>query len=136
VVANPLTLSEYLENGEQRRVLVEHARCGNSLGVHITWPDENGIVNLIKSDKDRYRNDLRRVPLQDRGRGYKGRLTAPGISYWKYRKKQGEYFARAWCPCLPDSHIDKRRPDRVGSLPVTFPDWKWGRPIDLPVVVF
>ena len=45
-----------------------------------------------------------------------------------------KHYAYVWCTCIPPDHEDKVSEEKLGELPVTFPDWKWGRPIDLPVV--
>jgi hypothetical protein len=48
----------------------------------------------------------------------------------------GRSYARCYCTCISTEHVEKIAASRLGRLPVTFPGWKWGRPIKLPVVVF
>jgi hypothetical protein len=43
-------------------------------------------------------------------------------------------YARIRCRCIPKDHVEKIGVGKLGSLPVTFSEWKWGRHIDLPVV--
>jgi hypothetical protein len=137
VDVHPTTLSNLFYGGqESRHVLIEHARCENSLGVHVAFVDPEAldndgvtVIQLMKDDKRRW--SARSAP-RPRTRGIGGPLTTPRVDQWAYRR--GEYFARVWCPCLPDGHNEKLRPEKVGLLPVTFPDRKWGRSIDLPVV--
>jgi hypothetical protein len=135
-----MTLSEYLagRRDQEGRVLVEHRRCGVSLGVHhvaltFTGPKDPGIVDISKSWAVRPSNGRAQYP------GERGRLTAPGVTSWDAYYGTGgrnpyTVYAVVRCPCLPDAHLEKRRMDKLGELPVSFPAEKWGRPVDLPVV--
>lgn len=128
------TLAEYIGT-EQRRILVEHGRCGASLGVHVAWYDETLDAVVLTTDR-RVRRDGLVLKFLARGlvtSPTRGLLTTPRIQPTSF--KQGPYV-RCSCICLPAGHTEKRRIDKIGSLPVTFPKWKWGRSIDLPVVVF
>jgi hypothetical protein len=123
VDVKPTTLSKYLD-GKSEWVLVEHARCRRSLGPHLAVAFDRG-VSLERSDK--VRTD-RPWPEE----GLRGPLTNPGI----YPDPRWPGYSRVHCPCLPAHHDEKIRDEKLGTLPVTFPDWKWGRAIDMPVVTF
>lgn len=62
-------------------------------------------------------------------------MTGPGL-LWIGRDVDGvvRTYVDVACACLPDGHDEKIRAEKVGKLSVTFPDWKWNRRIDLPVV--
>jgi hypothetical protein len=132
-----MTLAEYLGEA-QKPVLVEHGLCGRSLGAHTAYRHiDLGEPLLDKTTATPIRASGRRPdPNVRRSNGIRGQQTTPGVSWDAYRDESGheQSFQRVWCVCLPDGHKEKIRVEKIGSLPVTFPEWKWGRAIDLPVV--
>jgi hypothetical protein len=132
VGATPKTLSDYLAEspGREVRVLIEHARCGRPLGEHRAKETELGTA-LSKSLGGRYVLSARRQAFNTSSS--RGPESTPGIRGEPF---DGEPYMRCYCVCLPKEHAEKRRLSKLGALPVTFPTWKWGRPIDLPVVTF
>jgi hypothetical protein len=131
----PTTLSEYLAGrGGRAQVLVEHGRCGRALGEHSVSDHAEGVVEGVvirKALEARYTTGAKALRAQLPGQ--RGPETTPGIRAERFDR---EPYSRAHCACLPADHIDKRRVSKLGELPVTFPEWKWGRPVDLPVVTF
>jgi hypothetical protein len=130
VNAKPTTLSQYLAEspGQQRRVLVEH-RCGRPLGRHVVSETDYGPV-ISKAEGGRLTAAARHLGLQPTS-VERGPETTPGVRGEPFDR---EPYSRVFCECLPAGHTEKWRPSKLGRRPVTFPDWKWGRPIDLPVV--
>jgi hypothetical protein len=131
MVAKTMTLSDYVgdtKSGDQR-VLVEHGRCGGPLGEHIVVVAGTDLT--IRKHGDRRDRD---------GVGWvsatRGPETTPGLRSLEREHPDGKPYVRCYCVCLPDGHADKCRLTKLGQLPVTFPEWKWGRPVDLPVVTF
>jgi hypothetical protein len=125
MAATPMTLSEYLRD-EQVPMLVEH-RCGRSLGVHevcVVRGIGGPAVGTV---------DITKVTRPHRS----GAITTPGVMT-RFRRDPGmaavRWYAQVSCTCLPAGHIEKLGIEKVGSLPVKFPEQKWGRHIDLPVV--
>jgi hypothetical protein len=135
MLASTMTLSDYFAGcRDQTRVLVEHSRCGQSLGTHrIGLMGDRVLLSRSGGVRIAYVGDYghKPIPGQQLPSGMKGPLTAPGVSVDNF---EDHLYARVWCPCLPKGHQEKLRPEKVGSLPVTFPEWKWGRPVELPVV--
>lgn len=125
-----MTLSDYVGKFVEQRVLVEHGRCGRPLGEHLVFGDDYGLIIRKHLGAPRHTDDVR--VLMPHARGPE---TTPGINCAE-RLSGDEPYARAYCVCLPDGHVEKRRLSKLGELPVTFPDWKWGRSVDLPVVTF
>jgi hypothetical protein len=124
MAATPMTLSEYLRD-EQVPMLVEH-RCGRSLGVH-----EVGVVQGTGGPA------VGTVEIMKVTRPHRsGAITTPGVMT-RFRREPGavvRWYAQVSCACLSPGHIEKLGIEKVGLLPVTFPEQKWGRPIALPVV--
>lgn len=128
---NPATLSEYLEGKNEIEVLVEHGRCGERLGVHRVRRD-----HVLSGHPTIYRLPLRpRTQRRDTPGAVRGMPTNPRVEMsWSDFSGIEKWSARVFCACLPKGHIEKVGVAKLESLPVTFPDWKWGRRIDLPVV--
>lgn len=153
VVVQQTTLSDYLQKQEvesyrrqeaevedsHTRVLIEHGRCGALLGVHkiysvrtrfdrsLSRTDENRI--LIDKDLARSRANRRL------GWNLRDPMTTPCV-LTGYGDASGskKHYAYVWCTCLPPGHEEKVSQEKFGEMLVSFPDWKWGRPIQLPVL--
>jgi hypothetical protein len=123
MAATAMTLSEYLGD-EQTPMLVEH-RCGRSLGIHEvcvvrgTGGPAVGTVEIMKVTRPHP----------------SGAITTPGVMT-RFRRGPAtvSWYAQVSCTCLPAGHIEKLGIEKVGALSVTLPEWKWGRPVNLPVV--
>jgi hypothetical protein len=119
MASTPMALSEYLGD-EIVLMWVEHDRCGRSLGTHqvcvATGIGGDGHVDIQKSPGP-----------------HRGPLTTPRVVTGYHSGRPGNY-ARIWCGCLAGGHVEKIRTSKLDALLVTFPEWKWGRRINLPVV--
>jgi hypothetical protein len=145
VALNPTTLSEYLgAQDEIVLVLVEHSRCGRSLGVHEAYIARGtgslgfrpGFPHIDKFPV-RLRQPRATPSGTPRPRGVRGPNAAPRVeTVFGSVSGEDKMYAVASCTCLPENHVEKVSVEKLGSLLVTFPDWKWGRPVDLPVVTF
>ena len=127
-----MTLSEHLRD-EIVLMWIEHGRCGGCLGVHEVYLDREGGTHIMKSNRPRESRST--PPSAPRRPGVKGPITTPHVmTGFSSAAGLDTTYARTFCPCLPKGHIEKMSVEKVAALPVTFPEWKWGRPIDLPVV--
>jgi hypothetical protein len=141
----PMTLANYLGDAEEpMRMLIEHGRCEALLGVHKVyfvrttfgrgpaWAD----LALQRRPRVLIDKDLARSRVNRRlGSDLRGPMTTPCVLTGNGDVPGVEkHYAFVWCTCLPAGHEEKISQDKLGDLPVSFPDWKWGRPIDLPVL--
>lgn len=126
-----MTLWEYAGN-QQLPIIVEHGRCGRPIGIHQVCVARgvggDGHVDIQKSTRPHRNKNTPSTSSYGRGP-----LTAPRVVTGYHSGLPGNY-ARIWCSCLPAGHVEKMSVDKVAALYVTFPEWKWGRHIDLPVV--
>jgi hypothetical protein len=141
-----MTLAESIDPKASFRkpwlVLVEHGRCHGPLGIHEAFvvEEDDGPTfapSAIAISKGPWNREAGRHPPTRRRRPQRrtGALTTPGVLY-EGRDVGGQErgYAHVVCACLPRGHEEKIRVEKIGNLQVTFPAWKWGRPIDLPVV--
>ena len=143
-MATPTTLADYLAPyGLLQRVgvLVEHSECGNPLGPHEAYWDSSFDPPLVVLDRDTAPSRVYNMrPL----RPDRGPITSPGVHPYAIPGNWSpgppshggapHVYERVLCACLPTGHVQKLSVEKVGGLPISFPMWKWGREIDLPVV--
>ena len=128
VDVNPTTLSEYLGD-EQVPMLVEHGRCGTNLGVHevcvASGVGGRGYPDIQKTTHPR--QPRRTPPGSPRPPGVRGPLTSPGVETGVGDVSGSrKWYARVWCTCQPKDHVEKISVEKLGSLPVTFPELEVG----------
>jgi hypothetical protein len=132
-----MTLSDYLGD-EIVLMWVEHGRCGRCLGIHElsfartppkAVPGRNSAIPLGWKPQPG-------PHIMKSVRTGRGRLTTPGVETGSSSTApdSDKTYARIRCVCIPKDHVEKVAIEKLGSLPVTSPEWKWGRHIDLPVV--
>jgi hypothetical protein len=112
---------------------VEHGRCGRCLGVHEVNLDLERGAHIMKSNRPR--ESLSTPSSAPRRPGVTGPITTPHVmTGFSSAAGSDKTYARIFCLCVPDGHVEKMSVDKVAALYVTFPEWKWGRHINLPVV--